>query len=57
MSFMEIIRKVISVFNYFCMAYTLSLTLVYLIQFIISIIKIKKDRKTEIADDFYINKE
>lgn len=57
MSSMEVIRKVISIFNYFCMAYTLSLTLVYLIQFIISIFKIKNDRKTEIADDFYLYKD
>ncbi|MFR5875043.1 MAG: glycosyltransferase family 2 protein [Eubacterium sp.] len=52
MSVMEFIRKFISVFNYFCMAYTLSLSVIYLIQFIISIIKVKKDKKAEISDDY-----
>lgn len=51
MTLMEIIRLLIIFFNYFCMAYSLFLTVVYLIQFIISIFKIKKDREVEVADD------
>lgn len=51
MTLMEIIRLLIIFFNYFCMAYSLLLTVVYLIQFIISIFKIKKDREVEVADD------
>ena len=34
------------------MAYTLSLSFVYLIQFIISVFKIKKEQKVEISDDY-----
>ena len=48
---MTFIRRFILGFNYFCMSYTLLLTLIYVIQFIIAIIKIKQDRKEEIADD------
>lgn len=52
MSFIGIIRAFISFFNYFCMAYTLALTLIYFIQFVISIFKIKKEEKAEISDDY-----
>ncbi len=52
MSFIEIIRKFISFFNYFCMAYTLSLSFIYLVQFLISVFRIKKDKKVEISDDY-----
>ena len=48
---MTIIRKFILGFNYFCMGYTLLLTLVYVIQFVISFVKIKRDRKKDISDD------
>lgn len=48
---MTFIRKFILGFNYFCMGYTLLLTAVYVIQFLISVIKIKHIRKEEISDD------
>ena len=48
---MGFIRKFILGFNYFCMAYTLMLTFVYLLQFLIAMIKIKRDRREEISDD------
>lgn len=48
---MSFIRKFILGFNYFCMAYTLLLTFVYVLQFVIAMIKIKRDRKEEISDD------
>lgn len=48
---MGLIRKFILGFNYFCMAYTLMLTFVYLLQFLIAMIKIKRDRREEISDD------
>lgn len=52
MSIMTIIRYFIHIFNYFCMAYTLSLSIIYLIQLIVALFKIKNLMRHRIAQDY-----
>jgi len=52
MSVMGIIRVFIRYFNYFCMAFTLMLCLIYILQLIVALVKILKNRNKKVADDF-----
>ena len=45
MDLLGIIRYFISFFNYFCMAFTLLLSIIYIFQLIISFIKVRKNNK------------
>lgn len=56
---MTYIRYFILAFNYFCMAYTLVLSVLYLIQLIMSFVKINKNKKRKQSDDYdkYIDSE
>lgn len=49
---MNIIRSFIHFFNYFCMAFTLSLTLVYIAQIVAAYFKIRKNAKAKKAADW-----
>ena len=49
---MTLIRTLILYFNYFCMAYTLVLSFIYIFQFVISFIKIKEDTKVGRSSDY-----
>ena len=49
---MNIIRNFILFFNYFCMGYTILLSCIYILQIIISFIKIREDVKIGKSSDF-----
>lgn len=49
---MTFIRNFIKIFNYFCMAYTLTLSVIYIIQLVISFFKIRKQNKIKISEDY-----
>ena len=49
---MGIIRVFIRYFNYFCMAFTLLLCLIYILQLIVSLVKIVRNRNKKVADDY-----
>lgn len=51
-SFITVVRAFISVFNYFCMAFTLLLSLIYIVQLIISFVKVRKNDKFRRSNDF-----
>ena len=59
MDLLGIIRYFISFFNYFCMAFTLLLSIIYIFQLIISFIKVRKNNKKKQSNDFgrYISSE
>ncbi len=52
MTFLNIIRIFIRFFNYFCMAYTLILSLIYLIQLFTAFKKVRKQEKRKISEDY-----
>lgn len=52
MDIMGYIRTVISFFNYFCMAFTVLLSVIYILQMIMSFIKVRKDSKTLLSNDY-----
>lgn len=49
---MTVIRSIISFFNYFCMSFTLLLSVVYVIQMITSFVKIRKNTNFDRFDDY-----
>ncbi len=52
MDIMGYIRTVISFFNYFCMAFTVLLSIIYIVQMIMSFIKVRKDSKSLLSNDY-----
>ena len=52
MDIMGYIRTVISFFNYFCMAFTVLLSVIYLVQMIMSFVKVRKDSKALMSNDY-----
>lgn len=52
MDIMGYIRTVISFFNYFCMAFTVLLSVIYIIQMIMSFVKVRKDSKALMSNDY-----
>lgn len=52
MDIMGYIRTVISFFNYFCMAFTVLLSVIYIVQMIMSFIKVRKDSKELLSNDY-----
>ena len=52
MGFLNVVRKFIVVFNYFCMSFTLLLSVIYIIQMIVSYLRVTKEYKMLYSDDF-----
>lgn len=52
MTILNIVRIFIRFFNYFCMAYTLLLSLTYLIQLITALRKVRRQEKKKISEDY-----
>lgn len=52
MTFLNYVRIFILYFNYFCMAFTLTLSLIYIVQLIVSFNRIKKTGKDKPSNDF-----
>lgn len=52
MDFITFIRYFISFFNYFCMAFTILLTLIYIIQLVMSFFSVRKNDKFRQSKDF-----
>lgn len=52
MDIMTYIRAVIKFFNYFCMAFTVLLSLIYIVQMVLSLIKVRKDSKEMRSNDY-----
>ncbi len=59
MNFITYVRYFISFFNYFCMAFTLLLSLIYIAQLIISFIRVRKNDKARQSNDYgrYVSSE
>lgn len=59
MNFLTYVRYFISFFNYFCMAFTLLLSLIYIAQLIISFIRVRKNDKARQSNDYgrYVSSE
>lgn len=59
MNFITYVRYFISFFNYFCMAFTILLSLIYIVQLIISFIQVRKDDKARQSNDYgrYVSSE
>ena len=53
MGFLNAIRSFIVVFNYFCMAFTLLLNIIYIIQLFVSLVRVHKNYDKTFADDFH----
>ena len=53
MGFLNAVRSFIVVFNYFCMAFTLILNIIYIIQLFVSLIRVHKNYDKTFSDDFY----
>lgn len=52
MDIMGYIRTVILFFNYFCMAFTVLLSVIYIVQMIMSFVKVRKDSKALMSNDY-----
>ncbi len=52
MDIMGYIRTFISFFNYFCMAFTVLLSVIYIVQMIMSFVKVRKDSKALMSNDY-----
>ncbi|MDD6203941.1 MAG: glycosyltransferase family 2 protein [Firmicutes bacterium] len=59
MNFLTYVRYFISFFNYFCMAFTILLSVIYIVQLIISFVKVRKNDKTRQSNDYgrYVSSE
>ncbi len=59
MSFMQIMRAMISFFNYFCMAFTITLSLIYILQLIISFVRVRQAARQRRSNDYgrYVSSE
>lgn len=52
MSFLNGVRAFIVVFNYFCMSFTILLSIIYIIQMVVSLIRVRKNYEKNFSDDF-----
>lgn len=52
MGFLNAVRSFIVVFNYFCMAFTLILNIIYIIQLFVSLFRVHKNYGKTFSDDF-----
>ncbi len=52
MSLLGIVRAFIRFFNYFCMVYTLLLSIIYLIQLLVALKKVRWQEKRKISEDY-----
>lgn len=52
MTFLNLVRLFIRFFNYFCMAYTLLLSVIYLIQLFVALKRVRKQEKQKISEDY-----
>lgn len=59
MNFITYVRYFISFFNWFCMAFTIILSLIYIIQLIISFVKVRKNDRERQSNDYgrYVSSE
>lgn len=59
MNFITYVRYFISFFNWFCMAFTIILSLIYIIQLIISFVRVRKNDKARQSNDYgrYVSSE
>ena len=59
MGFLNAVRSFIVVFNYFCMAITILLNIIYVIQLIVSLFRVHKNYDKTFSDDFlsYVDSE
>ncbi len=53
MGFLNAIRSFIVVFNYFCLAFTLLLSVIYIIQLFVSLVRVHRDYNRSFSDDFH----
>lgn len=53
MGFLNAIRSFIVIFNYFCMAFTILLNLIYIVQLFISMIRVHNNYNKTFSDDFH----
>ena len=53
MGFLNAVRSFIVVFNYFCMAFTLLLSVIYIIQLFVSFFRVHRDYSKSFSDDFH----
>ena len=52
MGFLNAVRSFIVVFNYFCMAFTLVLSFIYIIQLFVSLFRVHRNFDKTFSDDF-----
>ena len=52
MTILTFVRGFIRFFNYFCMAYTLLLSVIYLIQVVAALFKVRRQAKGKISEDY-----
>ena len=52
MNFLNAVRAFIVVFNYFCMAFTIVLNIVYIIQLAVSFFRVRSDYSRHFSDDY-----
>ena len=52
MGFLNAVRSFIVVFNFFCMAFTLILNIIYIIQLFVSLVRVHKNYDKTFSDDF-----
>lgn len=52
MNILGILRAFIQFFNYFCMAYTLLLSMIYLIQLLVALKRVRSQEKRKISEDY-----
>ena len=53
MGFLNAIRAFIVVFNYFCMAFTILLNLIYIVQLFVSLFRVHKNYNKTFSDDYH----
>ncbi len=52
MGFLNAIRSFIVVFNYFCMAFTLLLNFIYIVQLFVSLFRVHRNYNKTFSDDY-----
>ena len=53
MGFLNAVRDFIVVFNYFCMAFTLLLNIIYIVQLLVSLVRVHHNYSKTFSDDFH----
>ncbi len=52
MTFLNGVRSFIIVFNYFCMSFTIALSVIYIIQMFVSLFRVRKNYNKHFSDDY-----